>query len=161
MLHAAPDPRKRLGPFVGLGDPNDYLPTPGVTRVYQDDANWQDAVLDLVRRAGAVILVEGSTPGFRWEMTQVRRLCRPEKVFVIIPPTEYRVSASGRFVIFMSEAGFEIPVYSIDGVLVGFDEKYQAFVLKKHLLTPDDFSLAISDALASPRGPTTGLTFPQ
>ena len=58
--------RKRLGPFVGLGDPNDYLPTPGVTRVYQDDANWQDAVLDLVRRAGAVILVEGSTPGFRW-----------------------------------------------------------------------------------------------
>jgi len=153
----APAINKRLGPLVGLGNPNDYLPAPGVGRVYQNDANWQETVLDLLGRAGAVILVEGETPSFCWELSQVRKLCPPEKVFVVTPLAPYRLSNKVKFGELLREAGFALPELNVAGTLVpvldvaagsvvGFDEWHRAVVLRENLTTADGYARVIRDA---------------
>ncbi|HYW85818.1 MAG TPA: hypothetical protein VFB30_21375, partial [Spirochaetia bacterium] len=100
---------QRLGPFVALGNPEDYLPSPGAAKAYQDDDAWQEFVLDLLRRAGVIIIQEGVTPGLRWELSQVRQHCSSADVFFVTPDKTFARRGWSEFARLLQETGFRVP----------------------------------------------------
>jgi hypothetical protein len=70
------------GPVVAIGKPGEKLATSGAARMYVDDASWQDAILEEMRRAQIVVIQPGLTEGVAWELTQVRRLVTPRRVLL-------------------------------------------------------------------------------
>jgi hypothetical protein len=48
--------RERVGPFVALGDPDDYVPSVGAAREYVDDHGWRQVFEDLARRSQFMLM---------------------------------------------------------------------------------------------------------
>ncbi len=136
---------REAGPFIGLGDPEDYLPSLGASKVYQRDDTWQDTVLDFLRRAGLVILLEGDTPGLRWELGQVRQCCSPRSVFLVTPTKKFPRTSWKDFAKLLRETGFEVPSADVGpGAVVGFDDSFQPVVLCQNITGAGDYAKAIS-----------------
>jgi hypothetical protein len=74
-----------IGPLVAIGRPGEALPPLGFARLYVADDGWQGAVLDLLDRAAAVVLVAGTSNGLMWELEQVFRRVPRERVTLIVP----------------------------------------------------------------------------
>lgn len=73
------------GPFVAIGEPGEKLPPLGAARIYVEDDNWKAVVIELLNRAQLVITFGGITPGLGWELGQIRKLLRPERVVIMMP----------------------------------------------------------------------------
>jgi hypothetical protein len=56
------------------------MATPGASRMYLEDAHWQESVLTELKRCQAVVVQPGSTTGVRWELEQIRRHVEPFRV---------------------------------------------------------------------------------
>jgi hypothetical protein len=74
-----------IGPLVAIGRPGEALPPLGFARLYVADDGWQGAVLDLLDRAAAVVLVAGTSQGLMWELEQVFQRVPRERVTLIVP----------------------------------------------------------------------------
>jgi hypothetical protein len=81
MAHAL----RPLGPVVAIGDPTDRLSPLGADRLYVGDEPWQEEVLQLIRRAGVVVLQVADTPSLVWECEQVLREVEPSRLLLAIP----------------------------------------------------------------------------
>ena len=81
---------RRLGVFIALGNPGDYLPTPGAHKIYPSDDAWQDYVRRLSDVSRAVLLVEGATPGLLWELEHIKAHVEPKRLFILTATKEYR-----------------------------------------------------------------------
>ncbi|TQF01178.1 hypothetical protein E6W39_01680 [Kitasatospora acidiphila] len=91
-----------IGPFVAVGRPGETLPPAGAARLYMPDSGWDQAVLELVREAGLILVGAGTTPGVRWEIEQVTAMVPPEKIVIVVPfgkreYEEFRSIAGGYF----------------------------------------------------------------
>jgi hypothetical protein len=64
---------RRWGPFLAVGQPGEWLATPGAERMYVADETWQRTVLDYLARCQAVVLQPSRSEGIRWEVEQVFR----------------------------------------------------------------------------------------
>jgi hypothetical protein len=74
----------RFGPVVAVGRPLARLPEIGAARMYVGtDDDWQQVVTDLLRRPGAVAVIQAGGP--RWELAAVARTLRPEQVVLFVP----------------------------------------------------------------------------
>jgi len=134
----------RFGPFVALGNPVDYLPTRGAVKAYQKDDAWQEFVLDLLRRAGVVILQEGATPGLRWELTQVRQRCSPSDVFLVTPDKSFARGGWDGFAKLLRETGWRVPDRDVGpGAVIGFRHDYEPVVLARDLECPAIYAAVI------------------
>jgi hypothetical protein len=81
----------RLGPFVGVGRPGEWLaPVGGASRLYLSDDNWKQVVESLVRRAAAVILQPESSEGTVWEVILVARSMDLRRVLLVVPNSQLR-----------------------------------------------------------------------
>jgi hypothetical protein len=80
-----------LGPVVTLGRPGEILPLTGASRVYVDDAHWQELVVDLLRRARLVMLQAGDSPGLQWEVNTSLQYLTPGQLLLFMP---FQLSAS-------------------------------------------------------------------
>jgi hypothetical protein len=76
---------KAIGPVIAIGQPGEKLPELGAARMYVDDAEWQDAVLDLLVRARLVVLRAGQTSGFWWEVEKAAQMVDPQRLLFLIP----------------------------------------------------------------------------
>jgi hypothetical protein len=74
-----------IGPLVAIGRPGEALPPLGFARLYVADDGWQGAVLALLERAAAVVLVAGLSDGLLWELEQVFRHVPRARVLLIVP----------------------------------------------------------------------------
>ena len=83
-------PLRRIGPFVSVGAPGDKLAPLGSARMYLSDDDWQAEVLDLIRRAAAIVLQPDTTAGTRWELDKVAQLVDPRRLLVIVPNPDAR-----------------------------------------------------------------------
>jgi hypothetical protein len=133
----------QFGPFVALGNPDDYLPTLGAAKVYQTDDRWQETLLELLSRAAIILLMEGKTPGLRWELRQVRQRCSPRSVFIVTPPRRFKRPGWGSFRPLLEEAGFEVPRVLATGAVVGFDESFHPAVLCEEAFEARQYAEAI------------------
>jgi hypothetical protein len=73
---------RSIGPFVALGDPSDELPELGAVRLYPDNADWQQAAMNLTGTAGTIVLHVGDSPSLAWEVEHVVGLGQPERMIL-------------------------------------------------------------------------------
>jgi uncharacterized RDD family membrane protein YckC len=78
----------RIGPLVAIGRPNEELPTLGAARMYLADDQWQARVLDMIARSSIILMRAGMTQGFWWEVEQVVRHNRPDRLVWLVPYSE-------------------------------------------------------------------------
>jgi hypothetical protein len=74
-----------VGPVVALGRPGEPLPELGAARMYVADDDWQQTVIDLMRKARLVVYRATETQAFTWEVERGGELLSPEKVVFLIP----------------------------------------------------------------------------
>ncbi|GAA0923090.1 hypothetical protein [Virgisporangium aurantiacum] len=75
-----------LGPLVALGDPTDYLPARGAAREYLADDDWEKRAAELMRTAGCIVAIPGTSEGLRWEFEHIVDDGLQHKLFVLTPP---------------------------------------------------------------------------
>ena len=80
---------RHLGPLRSLGDPADFLPELGGTRHYVANLAWQETVADEMARAQRVLVMEGASPGLRWEWEYILRNVPAPKVFLLTYPDKH------------------------------------------------------------------------
>lgn len=56
---------------VAVGRPGEELPELGATRLYLENDEWQERVLELMTKAKHIIIRPSNTPGFNWELEQI------------------------------------------------------------------------------------------
>jgi hypothetical protein len=99
----------------------------------------------LLERAGVVVLVEGDTPGLQWEMSEVRRLVPPGRVFVFTPIKEFRQDGWHVFSALLRAAGFQVPSGDPGpGCVIGFEDAFRAVVLRG-AKSAEDYARAIEE----------------
>ncbi len=88
---------RRLGVMLALGDPGDYLPTPGALKIYPTDDAWRNCVDRLAKCASAVLVLEGGSRGLAWEFSHLRANVDPRKVFLFTLLRRQRKKANKQY----------------------------------------------------------------
>jgi hypothetical protein len=77
--------RERIGPFVALGNPEDYLPPEGATRTYADDEGWYEYFERIARQAVCMVTSVSNSANLERELTFLRREGLQQRLFVFTP----------------------------------------------------------------------------
>lgn len=142
-----------LGPLIALGDPDDYLPSPGAYKLYQTDEKWKEYLSQVIGVSRAVLLVEGTTTGLQWELGHIRRCCDPSRVLVLTLTRELRKIAQKRakepiwpkFDGLLREAGFlPMPSDPGHGAIVAFAPDWTPRILAQKLKKERAYSEVLS-----------------
>lgn len=91
----------QYGPVVALGRPGESAAPFGAWRHYATHADWQDVVESTARRARAIVLVAGDSPGLRWEFDLVRREDLLERTVLLFHPDPARAASTRRALIWL------------------------------------------------------------
>jgi hypothetical protein len=110
---------KRVGPCIAIGRPGENLSSLGFSRRYLSNDEWQDVVLESMRKARLVIMRAGNTKGFWWEVKRAREYVEPQLLIFLIPfesqNTLSLIPKSDSYEIFRQEAqeylGFKLPLF--------------------------------------------------
>ena len=143
---------ERLGPFIALGDPYDYLPPGGAERQYFDDAQWQEIFLSLSRTTRCMV---DRSKNLILEIQLLRDSDQLHKLFVLTPP-DFRSRFAPRFLfryfdertwkLFATEMeriGLDAAQYPGRGSVVRFWPDGKASRVQGALQTPADYVSAI------------------
>jgi hypothetical protein len=150
-----------VGPFVALGNPEDYLPPEGAFRLYAKDSDWKDYLHDLAKRASWILVEIGNSDALGWEFDHLRREGLQQKLFIFTPPAREVVLAwwfidfnrhvNGigavtwlQFAEMIAPFGYDVD--QIDpgpGAVVTFDSNGKSVLLVTDAKTPEDFVGAI------------------
>lgn len=153
---------KRIGPFVALGNPEDYVPLEGAARTYARDAEWMQHVESLVAGCSCIVAEIGISRNLSWEMNYLLQNGFQRKLFIMTRPAVlasgffYKLIASAAqirtitwndFANTMSAFGYEVgPDPGLGGVFT-FDAEGKALILTKGAFTPEDYVEPIRDYL--------------
>lgn len=85
-----------FGPFLAVGEPGEGLPQLGAARAYLSDDQWQAAVLNWIREARLIAMLCGPTRWIHWEMQNIIRFQRLDRVLLLLPPGRKPGSAAAR-----------------------------------------------------------------
>ena len=86
----------QYGPVVALGRPGEAAAPFGAQRYYPSHDAWQEAVVRTARRARAIVLVAGESPGLRWEFDLLRREQLLERTLLLLHPDPARSESNRR-----------------------------------------------------------------
>lgn len=166
-----PTVRTKLGPWRGLGNPTDYLPRRGVSRVYSNDRDWRDEFRDWVRRSSCILTSPGVWQYLVWELHAIKSLDCQHKLFVLTPPptnkwtrrmisvanwsigtglTDWHTFASAAAQQDPHEkmlAGFDFGDDPGPGAVVAFDGEARGVVLTRNARSPGEYVQAVGDHL--------------
>ena len=78
----------RLGPFVALGSPEDYVPPHGAVRHYATDEMWQPELAHLAKQAGCIVAEVNTAGNLRWEYEHLRSKGYQKKLFFFSLPED-------------------------------------------------------------------------
>ena len=150
-----------VGPFVALGNPEDYIPPEGAFRLYAKDSDWKDRLNDLTKRASWILVEIGSSDALGWEFDHLRREGLQQKVFIITPPArevvfvwwfiDFNRYVNGigaiswlQFAEMIAPFGYEVDRSDPGpGAVVTFDSNGKSVLLISDAKTPEDFVGAI------------------
>lgn len=77
-----------FGSMVTVGRPGEQLPPVGARRLYLEDGEWQQGVLQLMAEAGeSGLVLMGAGPGaaLQWELAQAVALVPPQRLVLVVP----------------------------------------------------------------------------
>jgi hypothetical protein len=78
------DVLRPFGDLIAIGRPGERLPTPGATRMYVADTDWQATILDRMRIAPLVVIRAGVGQGLFWELGQAITTLDPERMLILV-----------------------------------------------------------------------------
>lgn len=126
-----------VGPLVSIAEPGLKarlgMHPHGAFRDYVGGGDWQARVVQLLDRAGMVVLAIGDSPGIEWEIAQVRERVGPESLLLYLPPrpagafTRRGREAKERAVyerfrpLLERHFGLPMPEFSAATYIIGFD----------------------------------------
>ena len=90
----------RLGLFVALGSPEDYVPPHGAVRHYASDETWQPELTRLAKQARCIIAEVNTAGNLHWEFEHRRSKGYQKKLFFFSVPEDAAApwrTALGRF----------------------------------------------------------------
>ena len=73
-----------LGELVAIGKPREELPTPGASRFYTTDDEWQQAVLNQMKVASLTIIRAGTSEGLLWEFKKASTELSANKTLILL-----------------------------------------------------------------------------
>ncbi len=82
-----------LGPLVGIGNPNEWLPELGAARIYTADDEWQARISEWMATARILVVLVGQGEGFQWEINQIHQRGFSPKVWWLFAPSGESVDA--------------------------------------------------------------------
>jgi hypothetical protein len=100
---------KRLGPFIALGNPVDFVPPEGAARTYVADEEWERYFETMARRARCIVVMAASSEHVQWELTRIRALELAPKLFVLTRPRlspKTKIGGWDTFVAGLRQAGY-------------------------------------------------------
>lgn len=77
---------RSIGPFVGIGAPDEKLPELGASRAYFTDEKWQGAIVRWVDMAQLIVKAAGPTQWIRWELDTITDRGAHDKLIILMPP---------------------------------------------------------------------------
>ena len=78
-----------IGPVIAVGHPRELFPPVGAGRLWLDDLQWKERVLELLHESQYAVLLIGyleKDDGLAWELDQLVALNQPERTVLLIPP---------------------------------------------------------------------------
>jgi hypothetical protein len=85
-----------FGPFLAVGEPGEGLPQLGAARAYLSDDQWQQAVVSWIRESKLIVLLCGPTHWISWEMQNIIKHKRLNRLLLLLPPGRSSWSESKR-----------------------------------------------------------------
>ena len=167
---------KRIGSFIGLGNPSDKLPPAGAVREYAEDVGWQTRFTELADSAKCIILNVGDSANLQWELAHIQRMGANRKLCMFTSPRNFQktvsevlgaedrdrealVDAWGSATRVLAHANFQCePVCPGFGAVLSFDDEGKSVLLTTDASTPEDFVAPLADWVAS--GTRTGKCVP-
>lgn len=172
----------RIGPFVALGNPEDYLPPEGATRTYADDEGWYQYFERLARQAVCIVMPVSCSDNLQRELEFLRSEGLQQRLLVFTPlwmATDERLPFPTRASLWivsrlygisnpmaqlsnwshlggkLAKLGFELGADPGRGAVVTFDSGGKAMVLATGADTPSGFVEPVREHLIR----TFGLVF--
>jgi len=167
---------KRIGPFIGLGNPGDKLPPAGAIREYAQDAAWKRRFTELAHSVKCIVLSVGDSGNLQWELVQIRQMGTNRKLCMFTSPRSpqksvakiVRAEDSSREGLLndwhsateaLARAGFECePACPGFGAALSFDDAGKSVLLTTDANTPEDYVMPVASWVAS--GTRTGKCIP-
>jgi hypothetical protein len=167
---------KRIGPFIGLGNPGDKLPPAGAVREYAQDAAWKRRFTQLAHSVKCIVLSAGDSANLQWELAQIRQMGTNRKLCMFTPPRDPEKSVAEivraedrsrkRLVNdwhsateVLDRAGFECePECPGFGAALSFDNEGKSVLLTTDAGTPEEYVMPVASWIAS--GTRTGRCIP-
>lgn len=75
---------RKHGPFVAIGKPGEKFTSPGATRMYVTNEQWQDVVHEFLDDSQIVLLQPSKTEGIWWEVEKTLSQVDPQKILVCL-----------------------------------------------------------------------------
>jgi hypothetical protein len=156
-----------VGPFVALGNPEDYLPPEGAARTYSSDSEWRARVERLVAACSCMVAEAGISSNLEWELRYLRQEGLQSKLFIMTPPAPLKINwldqlffwaGQKRFVPWsaftttMTACGYEIEEDPGHGSVLTFDADGKSVIVKQHAIQPEDYVASIRDFLETNGG---------
>jgi len=117
--------------MIAIGRPGEKLATLGASRLYVNDDEWQDKVLEMVGKAEMVVWTYGSTEGLKWEISRLIEIVPPEKLIIALPYWDKKLKE--RQVIWKEALARLTPVFSkplpekaANSLFISFDREWNA-----------------------------------
>ena len=142
---------RRLGPFIALGNPADFVPPAGAARTYVADDEWPRHFAAMVRGARCMVLFGASSEHVMWELKEIRALGLESKLFVLTRPKltpSTTIPPWRTFANSLRQAGY--PPCGDDagpGAVVGFKPGGETVILKRNAKTAAEMVEAIARRL--------------
>jgi hypothetical protein len=167
---------KRIGPFIGLGNPGDELPPAGAIREYAQDVAWKRRFTELAHSVECIVLSVGDSGNVQWELAQIRQMGANRKMCMFTSPRSpwksvakiVRAEDSSREALLndwhsatevLDRAGFECePACPGFGAALSFDDAGKSVLLTTDANTPEDYVMPVASWIAS--GTRTGKYIP-
>jgi hypothetical protein len=158
--------RERIGPFIALGNPEDYLPPEGAIRTYADDEGWYEYFERLAQQAICMVMPVSNSGNLERELAFLRRHDFQQRLFVFTPlwrPQDVRlpfparasswivsrlygltgssapVASWAQLAQNLAKLGFDLGEDPGRGAVVTFDLEGKAMVLVTAAETPPEF----------------------
>jgi hypothetical protein len=158
--------RERIGPFIALGNPEDYLPPEGAIRTYADDEGWYEYFERLARQAICMVMPVSNSGNLQRELALLRGEGLQQRLFIFTPlwrPEDVRAPFPARASFWivsrlygltgssapvaswrqlaenLARLGFDLGEDPGRGAVVTFDSEGKAMVLVTAAETPPEF----------------------
>lgn len=156
-----------IGPFVALGNPEDYLAPEGAFRAYASDKEWQNMFCQLAKSAAIILMQTGRSDNLKWELNTIRSAGLHGKLLIITPPARlsgwiYSYVNLGRWIDDLQQrlagglsnwkefsrillaTGYQLPAREPGpGAILAFNETGQGVTLCANAFSPQDYVSAI------------------